>query len=245
MKKYATNNGKVDYVALKPLSFYIQNKEIFGLLGPNGAGKTTLISVLTGMYPKTSGNAWISGVEVGTGEVNEYIGVCPQFDLLWPSLSVFEHLKFYATLKGINESIMTESIEESLRDVDLLEWKDTPSCELSGGMQRRLSIAIALVANPSVVFLDEPSSGLDPSHRRKMWDILLRKLSLIVGCKNKTSIILTTHLMEEAEALCDRIGIISKGDLKCIGTTQELKDSFGEGYRLHINFTDLLSPSNE
>ena len=89
MKKYSTNNGKEDYVALKPLSFYLENKEIFGLLGPNGAGKTTFISVLTGMYPKTDGNAWINGVQVGEGEVNEYIGVCPQFDLLWPTLSVY------------------------------------------------------------------------------------------------------------------------------------------------------------
>ena len=89
MKKYPTNNGKQDYVALKPFSCYIEDKEIFGLLGPNGAGKTTLISVLTGMYPKSEGNAWINGIKVGEGKVNEHIGVCPQFDLLWPTLTVY------------------------------------------------------------------------------------------------------------------------------------------------------------
>lgn len=106
-------------------------------------------------------------------------------------------------------------------------------------MQRRLSLAIALVGHPKLVFLDEPSSGLDPSHRRQMWNILLSTAFLMIECRRKTSILLTTHLMEEAEALCDRVGIISKGVLKCVGTQQSLKEKFGRGYRLTISYRQL------
>lgn len=176
-KKYEIESSEnKDYIALKPLSLYMEEKEIFGLLGPNGAGKTTMISVLTGMYPQTSGNAYINGMSIGTSSTNKYIGVCPQFDLLWPDMTVYEHLKFYSLLKMVNSEIIEQEITDLLKDVDLLEWKDTASSKLSGGMQRRLSLAISLVGNPKVVFLDEPSSGLDPSHRRQMWNILLSNI---------------------------------------------------------------------
>jgi ABC-type multidrug transport system ATPase subunit len=132
-----------------------------------------MISVLTGMYPQTSGNAWINGLQIGTSSTNKFIGVCPQFDLLWPDLTVEEHLKFYSILKMVKSEFIEQEISSLLKDVDLEEWKTTPSSKLSGGMQRRLSLAISLVGNPKVVFLDEPSSGLDPSHRRQMWNILL------------------------------------------------------------------------
>lgn len=157
-----------------------------------------MISVLTGMYPQTSGNAWINGLQIGTSSTNKFIGVCPQFDLLWPDLTVEEHLKFYSILKMVKSEFIEQEINSLLKDVDLEEWRSTPSSELSGGMQRRLSLAISLVGNPKVVFLDEPSSGLDPSHRRQMWNILLSNLSINLECKKRTSILLTTHLMEEA-----------------------------------------------
>jgi ABC-type multidrug transport system ATPase subunit len=167
----ADNNS--EYFALKGFSMNLEENEIFGLLGPNGAGKTTLISVLTGMYPQTDGRAFINGVMVGNTETNKFIGVCPQFDLLWRDLTVYEHLKFYAKLKNVASEVIENKIDEAIKDVDLEDWKDHASSELSGGMQRRLSLAIALVGDPKLVFLDEPSSGLDPSHRRQMWNILL------------------------------------------------------------------------
>ena len=111
--------------------------------------------------------------------------MCPQFDLLWPSLTVYEHLKFYSLLKGIKEDELEKTITELLRDVDLVDSRNTESRQLSGGMQRRLSIAISLVGNPSVVFLDEPSSGLDPSHRRRLWNILLSNYFLIQSVRRK------------------------------------------------------------
>ena len=123
---------------------------------------------------------------------------------------------FYATLKKVKTEQIQSKIDEILDDVDLTTWRNFPAKELSGGMQRRLSIAIALVGSPKVVFLDEPSSGLDPYHKRQIWDILLK-------CKKKTSIFLTSHLMDEVEALCDRIGIINYGQLRCVGAISELK----------------------
>ena len=159
-------------MALKPLTLKLVRGEIFGFLGPNGAGKTTLISVLTGMYPQTQGRAFISGKKIGLSETNKMIGVCPQFDILWPELTIEEHLYFYSRLKNVPTEEIPERVKESLEDVDLYNNRSAKSRELSGGMQRRLSIAIALVGKPSVVILDEPSSGLDPFHRRQIWNIL-------------------------------------------------------------------------
>jgi len=156
------------------------------------------------------------------------IGVCPQFDILWEDLTVEEHLYFYARLKGISAADEAAAVKKSLETVSLFDLRKRLSKALSGGEKRRLSIAIALVGNPSVVFLDEPTTGLDPEVRRLIWNI-------ISDSKEGKSIILTTHSMEEAEALCGRIGIMAKGTLRCLANPTRLKQIYGSGFKLFFN----------
>lgn len=137
------------------------------------------------MYPQTSGTAWIATHPIGSSETNKNIGVCPQFDILWRELTIEEHLLFYARMKGVAAGEEVRAVREALEEVDLWERRGMQAGELSGGMQRRLSIAVALVGKPSVVFLDEPSSGLDPLHRRQIWDILLRNSVFIQDASEK------------------------------------------------------------
>lgn len=214
-KVYPGVNGRKPKVANKSLCLKINNGELFGLLGPNGAGKTTFISMLTGMYKPTSGNAWMSGYDIKDRLelVQLQIGVCPQFDILWNDLSVEEHLLFYARLKGVPPEKEMAMVNKALGEVQLQNERDTLTKKLPLGMKRRLSIAISLVANPKIVFLDEPTTGLDPETRRQLWNILQ-------DCRNdkKRAIVLTTHSMEEADVLCNRIGIVNNGVLKCIGS---------------------------
>jgi ABC-type multidrug transport system ATPase subunit len=145
------------------------------------------------------------------------IGVCPQFDVLWDDLSVEEHLLFYARLKGIGPDQEKAMTEKAMIDVQLIKERDSLTKQLPLGMKRRLSIAIALVADPKIVFLDEPTTGLDPETRRQLWNILQECSNNSSGGERK-AIVLTTHSMEEADVLCNRIGIVSSGILRCIGT---------------------------
>ncbi|EGR31530.1 hypothetical protein IMG5_107500 [Ichthyophthirius multifiliis] len=216
--------------AVNELTFAVKKGQIFGLLGPNGAGKTTLISMLTGIINPTSGTAYIAGKNIinEKEKVHKYIGVCPQFDLLWGDLTIKEHLLFYARLKGITKKEEKEEVEKVIKKLNLQEFQDFQSKQLSGGMKRRLSVAISLVGKSQIVFLDEPSTGLDPINRRYLWDIILK-------CQGECGIVLTTHSMEEADVLCNKIAIITKGTLRCIGNQIRLKNLYGQGYRLYIN----------
>lgn len=173
-KVYPGVNGRKPKVANKNLSLKINKGELFGLLGPNGAGKTTFISQLTGMYRPTSGNAWVSGYDIRDNLelVQLQIGVCPQFDILWDDLSVAEHLLFYARLKGVPPEEEEKMVNKAIKEVQLDKERDMLTKKLPLGMKRRLSIAISLVANPKIVFLDEPTTGLDPETRRQLWNIL-------------------------------------------------------------------------
>ena len=183
--------------------FHALNEVSFRLkTGPNGAGKTTLLSILTGLVKADAGDAWIGGFNVRSQlpEVYKRIGVCPQFDLLWEDLTAYEHLIFYARLKGLEYKHLLDSIVlQTLDQVNLREHAHKVSRELSGGQRRRLSLAIALIGTPSVVFLDEPTTGLDPMNRESLWKI-------IEGAKAATSFIITTHVMQEADYLSDVIG---------------------------------------
>lgn len=229
-KVYKGKTRSEDKIAVKQMNLKIEQNELFGLLGPNGAGKTTLISMLTGLYAPDGGDAWIGGFSI-TDELEQvqlYMGVCPQFDILWPELTVHEHLLFYARLKGISPDDEKLSVEKAMDEVFLGKFKDLKSNQLSGGMRRRLSVAISLVGNPKIVFLDEPTTGLDPENRRQLWDILAK-------CKGGRAMVLTTHSMEEADVLCSRVAIVNDGVLRCIGPQVVLKSLYGGGYHLFIN----------
>ncbi|CAG8552654.1 4879_t:CDS:2 [Paraglomus occultum] len=220
-------NGKL---AVKDVTFAVESNMVFGLLGPNGAGKTTLLSILTGLYPATKGDAILNGFDVKTQRDQVYmsIGICPQHDILWDDLTVCEHLLFYARLKGVPSSQEHAKVLELLERVRLVPFKDRLTRGLSGGEKRRLSIAIALVGDPTVVFLDEPTTGLDPEVRRLIWNI-------ISEAKTGRTIMLTTHSMEEAEVLCQRVSIMTQGTLRCIGPQLRLKEKYGRGFKLSFS----------
>jgi len=173
-KVYRASGGKPSKVAVKNFSLHISKGELFGLLGPNGAGKTSLISMLTGLYKPEKGNAWIAGYGITNqiDEVRTNMGVCPQFDLLWPELTVREHLLFYARMRGIPVEKEKEMVDRAIEEVRLTQSADFKTRQLSGGMKRRLSVAIAMVGDPKIIFFDEPTTGLDPENRRQLWDIL-------------------------------------------------------------------------
>ena len=177
-KVYKSVGGKPPKVAVKNLSLHIKRGEMFGLLGPNGAGKTSLISMLTGLYPPEAGNAWVGGYDIVNqiDAVHKKMGVCPQFDLLWPELTVEEHLLFYARIRGIKASEEKEVVKKALKEVYLNDFASFKTRQLSGGMKRRLSVAISLVGEPQIIFLDEPTTGLDPENRRQLWEILAGNL---------------------------------------------------------------------
>ncbi|CAO2045035.1 unnamed protein product [Urochloa humidicola] len=223
-KVYRGQDGNADKFAVRGISLFMSRGRCLGLLGPNGAGKTTLINMLTGFSKPTSGTAYIEGMDIRLDMDKIYtgIGVCPQDDLLWENLTGREHLLFYGRLKKLKGKALAEAIEQSLRSVRLFARgvPDKLVGKYSGGMKRRLSVAISLIGDPKVVYMDEPSSGLDPASRKDLW-------KAVKSAKQERTIILTTHSMEEAEVLCDRIGIIANGSLQCIGSSRELKDRYG------------------
>ncbi|KAF5957627.1 hypothetical protein HYC85_004852 [Camellia sinensis] len=221
------------YHALKGLWVNFAKDQLFCLLGPNGAGKTTAINCLTGITPVTAGDALIYGhsvrSSVGMSNIRKIIGVCPQFDILWDALSGREHLHLFARIKGLPAASIESVAQKSLAEVKLTEAAKTRAGSYSGGMKRRLSVAISLIGDPKLVILDEPTTGMDPITRRHVWDI-------IENAKKGRAIVLTTHSMEEADILSDRIGIMAKGRLRCIGTSIRLKSRFGTGFISNISF---------
>ncbi|XP_052174572.1 ABC transporter A family member 2 isoform X2 [Diospyros lotus] len=222
------------YHALKGLWVNFAKDQLFCLLGPNGAGKTTVINCLTGVTPITAGDALVYGYSirssVGMSNIRRTIGVCPQFDILWDALSGQEHLHLFASIKGLPPASIESVAQKSLAEVRLTEAAKIRAGSYSGGMKRRLSVAIALIGDPKLVILDEPTTGMDPITRRHVWDI-------IEDAKKGRAIILTTHSMEEADILSDRIGIMAKGRLRCIGTSIRLKSRFGTGFIANISFS--------
>lgn len=203
--------------ALTDLTFDILAGEVYGLLGPNGAGKTTTINIICGLLKADSGQVFINGKV--PGEVTKpWIGVMPQENLLYRTLTCRENLAFFADLYGLSRQTKSTRIHDCLAAVNLLERANTPVEKLSGGMKRRLSLAIAIVHRPKLLILDEPTTGLDIEARHEVWE-LIRQLSGEQGM----TILLTTHLLDEAEKLCHRIGIIRQGILLQEGTLAELQ----------------------
>ncbi|RHN63634.1 putative sulfate-transporting ATPase [Medicago truncatula] len=226
-KFYPGRDGNPGKFAVKELFLAVPRGECFGMLGPNGAGKTSFISMMIGLTKPTSGAAYVQGLDVRTHMDRIYtsMGVCPQHDLLWESLTGREHLLFYGRLKNLKGSVLTHAVEESLKSLNLFYGgvADKQCGKYSGGMKRRLSVAISLIGDPKVVYMDEPSTGLDPASRKCLWNVI--KLA-----KQDRAIILTTHSMEEADALCDRLGIFVDGSLQCVGYPKELKGRYGGTY---------------
>jgi len=213
VKKYG------DLKALNGLSFGLEYGECFALLGISGAGKTTCFKALTGAIVANSGEVSINGYDVtttlGFEQARKMIGYCPQFDAIFTGLTVKEHLEIYADLKGIKAKVKGELIQKAIRDMDLTDYINIRANNLSGGNKRKLSVAVAMLGNPPIVFLDEPSTGVDPQAKRFMWDIV----SKISTLRKKSAVIITTHSMEEAEALCTKMGIMVDGEFKCFGSS--------------------------
>ncbi|XP_053180211.1 phospholipid-transporting ATPase ABCA1b isoform X1 [Scomber japonicus] len=209
------------------LGFY--EGQITSFLGHNGAGKTTTMSILTGLFPPTSGTAYILGRDIRTelSAIRQSLGVCPQHNVLFSMLTVEEHIWFYARLKGLSEEQVKGEIEQILQDTGLPHKRNARTSTLSGGMQRKLSVALAFVGGSKVVILDEPTAGVDPYARRGIWDLLL-------NYRQDRTIILSTHHMDEADILGDRIAIISHGKLCCVGSSLYLKNQLGTGYYLTL-----------
>ncbi|CAF3930645.1 unnamed protein product, partial [Didymodactylos carnosus] len=225
-------------LALKSLSIKFYKNQITSFLGRNGAGKSTTWSILTGLIPPTSGTAYVDGWDILTDikKIRQNIGFTPQHNVLFDRLTVKEHLEFFARLKGAAEDTIDHEIERMLENLTLTNKRDNYPTELSGGMKRKLSIAIAFCANSKTVILDEPTAGVDPFARRSIWDLLLKY-------KNGRTIIISTHFMDEADLLGDRIAIISSGELRCVGTSMFLKRKYAEGYNLIVELSSV--PSDE
>ena len=222
-----------DFEAVKGVSFNVAEGEIFGLLGPNGAGKSTLIRMMTTLIPVTSGKAVVAGFDVSkdADDVRRRIGVIPQALTSDPDLTVEENLSIYAKLYGVPKAERVKNIEEVLTAVDLLKWRGAEVKTLSGGMRRRVEIARGLVHNPHIFFLDEPTTGLDPVSRIAVWGML----NHLKSTRNLT-MLLTTHYMEEADKLCDRIAIVDHGNLVALGTPTELKNSVAGANVVEVHF---------
>ncbi len=216
--------------AVRDFSLAMTPSQVLGLLGENGAGKTTTIAMLTGLYAPSSGDAFVNGSSIVSDidTVHASIGVCPQFSILWEELTVREHLLFFARLKGVGFLDEKHHVDESLRDYGLLSVATRKAGALSGGMKRRLCVAIALVGGSRVVFLDEPTTGLDPVSKRQLW-------SIVSASKTDRSVVLTTHDLFEAEILSQRIGIMGLGELRALGTPLHLKNKFASGFRLVVD----------
>lgn len=204
-----------DITALDNLSLEIKEHELFALLGLNGAGKTTTIKMLATLVKPTSGDAFIYGKSINSEEVKELIAISTQETSVARNLTVEENLLFIADIYGLDKNTKNEVMKRIIADFNFEKVLKKKAKTLSGGWQRKLSIAMALIASPKVLFLDEPTLGLDVIARRELWDIILK-------LKKEMTIILTTHYMEEATYLSDRIGIISEGKLKALGTAEEL-----------------------
>ncbi len=212
------------HVAVDNISFTIERGEIFGLLGPNGAGKTTTISMLATLLRPTSGTARVNGFDITTraGEVRKSIGIVFQDQSLDEELTAYENMDFHGRLYRIPRNVRQQRISDLLSLVELADRKNSLVKTFSGGMRRRLEIARALLHEPKVFFLDEPTLGLDPQTRNHIWAYIER-----LNKEKGITIILTTHYMDEADRLCDRVAIIDRGSIIALDTPDKLKDEVG------------------
>ena len=213
-----------DFTAVNSISFEIEKGEIFGLVGPNGAGKTTTIKILTTLLPSTAGEAFIGGLSVAKypSKVRRLIGYVPQLLSADGNLTGYENLLIFAKLYDIPSREIEKRIKESLHFMGLSESADKLVKQYSGGMIRRLEIAQSVLHHPMILFLDEPTVGLDPIARESVWEYVK------ILAQNGTTVLMTTHYMEEADEMCNRVAILNRGNIAAIGSPKELKISVGD-----------------
>jgi ABC-2 type transport system ATP-binding protein len=214
--------------AVQDLSLAVCQGEVFGFLGPNGAGKTTSINMMCGLLKPDSGQVRLNGRPLRDGAARTQVGVCPQQVVLWERLTCLEQLQFIGQMYGLGAALARRRGLQLLEELDLTEKRDRQARQLSGGMQRRLNLALALVHDPQIVILDEPEAGLDPQSR-------LRVREYIRSLARQKTVILTTHNMDEADRLADRVAIIDHGRLLVLDTPQALKARLGEGDVLELS----------
>ncbi|XP_067164770.1 ATP-binding cassette sub-family A member 10-like [Apteryx mantelli] len=224
-------------MATKNVSFCVKKGEVLGLLGPNGAGKSTAIKMIIGETTLTAGQVLMLRRDGASSHLQDhmpaFLGYCPQEDPLWPNLTVQEHLEAYAAVKGVRKEDTAAAVNRIVNALELQEHLKKSTTKLSVGITRKVCFAVCMLGNPTVLLLDEVSTGMDPNGQRRIWKIIRAAL------KNKEQgAILTTHYMEEAEAVCDRVAIMVSGQLRCIGSIQYLKNKFGKGYLLEIKVKD-------
>lgn len=209
-----------DFVALDAVSFEVKKGEIYGLLGPNGAGKTTLVKILNGIMKPTSGNAYVGGNNVASGKNKEKVGYMPQETALYLDNTVHENLLLFGEIYGLDKAAILKREKELLDFINLSKWRHVLVANLSGGMRHRLSLACALIHEPEILFLDEPTVGVDPELRVSFWEYFhnLRKQG--------TTILLTTHYMDEAEH-CSMVGLMRNGKMIAEGKPATLKKEVG------------------
>merc|ERR1712159_709141 len=231
-KVYVNQNSTI--MAVQNNNFRVKRNTCFGLLGINGAGKTTLFKMLTGDESVTSGDCYINGYSIVTekAKAQAQVGYTPQFDALIEHLTGKETLEMYSDLRGLTTRDKEHSVKELLRVLDILPHMNKPCGIYSGGNKRKLSVALAMIGEPPLLFLDEPSTGMDPGARHALWDG-------IVKIQNRgTSVVLTSHSMEECEALCSSLAIMVNGRFKCFGSVQHLRNRFGQGYTLEVSLKE-------
>ncbi|XP_054702537.1 ATP-binding cassette sub-family A member 10-like isoform X4 [Grus americana] len=240
-KEYKTKQAgsvfKKKKMATKNVSFCVKKGEVLGLLGPNGAGKSTAIKMITGETTLTAGQVLMKRGDGATSHLQDhmpaFLGYCPQEDPLWPDLTVHEHLQVYAAVKGVCKEDTDAAINRIVNALQLQDYLKKKPRKLSAGITRKLCFAVCMLGNPTVLLLDEPSTGMDPNGQHCIWKMIRAALNT-----KETGAILTTHYMEEAEAVCDRVAIMVSGQLRCIGSIQYLKNKFGKGYLLEIKVKD-------
>jgi len=222
--------GAPDTVAVHDVTFRVAKGEVFGLLGANGAGKSSVLNCVIRASAPTTGDILVDGHSVLDDFENaaKSLGVVTQGNSLWDLLSCYDHLKLFAQLRGVPGPDAARLVEAALDQLELRPHKNKLAHRLSGGMKRKLCVAIAVVGDPALVLLDEPSAGLDPVSRRNLWNVLRSTME-------SRAVVLTSHLMPEVEALCDRVAIMVKAKLRCLGTIQHLKDSLGSNYEVEIS----------
>ena len=224
-----------EFTAVNGITFAVEEGEIFGLLGPNGAGKSTLIRMLVTLLPPTAGTALVNGFDIvkQANGVRQSIGVIPQAMTTDLELSVEENLIIFAKLYGVPRQTRERLISELLEAVELTKWREAPVRNLSGGMRRRVEIARGLVHEPRIFFLDEPTTGLDPVSRVAVWEMLQR-----IKSRRELTILITTHYMDEADKLCDRVAIVDHGELKALDSPLRLKTSIPGRNVIEVSFGD-------